>query len=391
MRKPRNQPDGAGRAARSFPTRWVERSSADPSASSEHDIEGRIGSLLEKVPPPPPLGRAAHGRIEARLRDSRGSDHLSARSWIGRFAMGSGLGAFSLLIGGVVVAASGVGAWWRIAQTRAPSHPVAEIARDDIGGTMTRHRRPRSVAPSARSDATEVSRQVTPEPAAEPVPALEGQPPAPLPPPSPDRPPAAAPFPSVSPGLRAPTSAPSVSRRGALSEPSPTQLTQETRLLKGALAELRQHHDGRIALATLNDYLGRFPNGILVGEARRARIDALLLLGRKDEARSALDHLDLEPVGRGQELLLIRGELRAHDDCAEAIADFDRVIDRTASAALVERALFGRAVCHRQEGQGSAARADALAYLDRFPAGRFAGAARRLAAAEDQAAGATRR
>ena len=151
-------------------------------------------------------------------------------------------------------------------------------------------------------------------------------------------------------------------------------------MLGGALAALRQHHDGAAALASVNEYLGRFPSGTLLGEAQRARIDALLLLGRREEALHALDRLDLDPVGRGQELLLIRGELRARRDCADAIPDFNLVLGHSAPPQLAERALFGRAVCRQQEGRKTAARADALAYLERFPAGRFADAVRRLAA-----------
>jgi hypothetical protein len=354
--------------ADSFPPRWVELGSADPSSSPENDIERRIGSLLEKVPPPPALGRAAHDRVQTRLRESRRPERPLAPSWIGRLAMGSGLGAFSFVVGGAVVAAAGVGAWWKISQTRAPSPPVVMMARDQIRRNVPRHHpHPRAVA---RADGPGASGQVTPESAPEPVPPLEAPPMEP----SSDVAMGASP-----PRPRARASAPS---RAAAHAPGSTELAQETGLLEGALAALRQQHDGAAALARLDEYLGRFPNGILVGEARRARIDALLLLGRRDDAQSALDRLDLEPVGRGQELMLIRGELRARHDCADAIADFDVVIGHAASPPLAERALFGRAACHQQEGERGAARADALAYLDRFPAGRFAGAARRLLAQE---------
>ena len=135
MSKRRTERDADLRAADSFPPMCNGSSSglgSDPSSSPEDDIERRIGSLLEKVPPPPALGRAAHDRVQARLRESRRPERALAPSWIGRLAMGSGLGAFTLVLGGAVVAAGGVGAWWKIAQTRAPSPPVAIMARDQI-------------------------------------------------------------------------------------------------------------------------------------------------------------------------------------------------------------------------------------------------------------------
>jgi hypothetical protein len=144
------------------------------------------------------------------------------------------------------------------------------------------------------------------------------------------------------------------------------------------MVQLRQRRDGAGALVTLNEYLARYPRGMLSGEARGARIDALLLLQRKNEALRALDAATLEPVGRGQELLVIRGELRARRDCAGASRDFDQVLGSSAPAPLQERALFGRAVCRRRLGNEEGARADAEAYLARFPTGRFVASVRRL-------------
>jgi hypothetical protein len=150
-----------------------------------------------------------------------------------------------------------------------------------------------------------------------------------------------------------------------------------------AMVQLRQRRDGAAALATLNEYLDHYPRGMLAGEARGARIDALLLLQRKGEALKALDATRLEPVGRGQELLVIRGELRARRDCAGAIRDFELVLGRAAPAPLEERALFGRAVCRRRQGNEEGARADGVTYLARFPEGRFASSVRRLTLGEN--------
>lgn len=159
----------------------------------------------------------------------------------------------------------------------------------------------------------------------------------------------------------------------------PSQLSQEAVLLNKAMVQLRQRRDGAAALATLNEYLEHYPQGMLAAEARGARIDALLLLQRKGEALRALEAARLEPVGRGQELLVIRGELRARRDPAGAIRDFELALGRPAPAPLEERALYGRAVSRRRQGDEKGARADAARYLTRFPEGRFASTVRRLA------------
>jgi hypothetical protein len=380
MRKPRAERGTKLRAVDSFPTRWVDLGSAGSSSSQGDDIERRVGTLLGKVPAPPGLGRAAHGRLGARLLDPGPSERTWTPSWtprwIGRLAMGSGLAAFSLFLGGAVIAAGGVGAWWKIAHPRAlSSPPVGMTARGEVVRNARPHPRRQAVA---RVDGAEVFRQVDPQP--QPQPQQQPVPPLEMPPPGPSSDVAAAATsrPAALPRPPAPASVPRITPRASAPALGSGELAQETRLLRVALAELRHQHDGAAALATLNEYLQHFPDGTLLAEARRARVDALLLLGRSDEAQGALDRLELEPIGRGQELLLIRGELRARRDCADAIADFDVVVGHAAPPRLAERALFGRAVCRQHEGQRGAARADALAYLERFPAGRFAESARRL-------------
>jgi hypothetical protein len=124
-------------------------------------------------------------------------------------------------------------------------------------------------------------------------------------------------------------------------------------------------------------YRARYPEGTLKHEAESARIDALLLLGRDDDALAELRRLPLQAQGRDLELRLIRGELAAATDCARAVADFDRVLAERAPEAFAERALHGRAACRARLGDQAGAKRDLAAYLRRFPAGRFAPEARR--------------
>ena len=98
-----------------------------------------------------------------------------------------------------------------------------------------------------------------------------------------------------------------------------------------------------------------------------ARIDALLLLDRSDEALRALEALPLDAHRRSTELQLIRGELRARTDCGRADADFTAVLAGVRTAALEERALYGRAACRRSQGDAGGAADNLRRYVDRFP------------------------
>jgi hypothetical protein len=46
---------------------------------------------------------------------------------------------------------------------------------------------------------------------------------------------------------------------------------------------------------------------------------------------------------------VLRAELRAKDDCARALSDFDVLVTQALSASLPERALYGRAAGRRRE------------------------------------------
>ena len=157
-----------------------------------------------------------------------------------------------------------------------------------------------------------------------------------------------------------------------------TALGRETALLDVAVTALRQRRDAAGALRALDQFEAQFPQGLLAGEAQRARVDALLLLGRQDQALAALKGMELLPVGRGLELVLIRAELQAQRDCLPAVADFSLVLGGEAPSSFRERALWGRAACRAQLGRAHEAGDDARAYLTHFPRGRFQERARRL-------------
>ena len=162
-----------------------------------------------------------------------------------------------------------------------------------------------------------------------------------------------------------PTSAP-----GRVTRPS--SIAIESELLQKALVKLRRDHDARSTLDLLDDYRARFPHGVLSVEASIARVDALLLLGRRDDALAWLARLPLERSGRSIELQLLRAELYAERDCNQAISDFDAILAPALASSLGERALYGRAACRLRLGDVVGGRADLHTYLARYPAGRFA-------------------
>ena len=70
-----------------------------------------------------------------------------------------------------------------------------------------------------------------------------------------------------------------------LAEPAaPSSLAEETAMIDGARAALHGG-DASGALGALDDYRARFPAGALTGSATIVRIEALVHLGRRDEAR----------------------------------------------------------------------------------------------------------
>ena len=163
----------------------------------------------------------------------------------------------------------------------------------------------------------------------------------------------------------------------AFAAPAPSQSSQlglEAASLETALTALRGGGAARAAqaLRQLEQHLLDFPRGSLELEARVARVDALLTLGRRNDARRELSTLPIERVGRKNELRLIRAELRADDDCRGALADFEVLVEQALQGSFAERALFGRGACLLRLGDAKGAQRDFDAYLERFPNGRFA-------------------
>ena len=173
----------------------------------------------------------------------------------------------------------------------------------------------------------------------------------------------------------------------AASPPPP----DEHSLLKTALQRLRTAHDPVSALAALDDYRVRFPNGGLAPEAAMLRAEAFLQIGRKGDALDELDQLSLGQMPNSDERYVVRGELRvAVGRWREALGDFDVVLRGKAGKADIgaasdtrlrdrfERALWGRALARSRLGDDAGARADLRDCLRLFPGGRFAPEAARL-------------
>ncbi len=186
------------------------------------------------------------------------------------------------------------------------------------------------------------------------------------------------PLPTPTPVVEAPTGAsvpavpeaqekPKTSPRNAA---DPIAMRPESRMLSEALVDLRRDDNPRAALALLDQYGERFPNGSLAPEAARARAEALIALGQPADALRVLD--ELSPAALGRSMLLVRAELRAElNRCPDALGDFSSTLAQNPRDSADERALFGRATCRGRTGDASGARNDLELYAVRFPHGRF--------------------
>lgn len=293
------------------------------SKSTQHEapLERKLSRLFDAVPEPDALPEIARQRVAVRLR-TRGS-------------RGGGLLLVRLVAVGAVIGVTGAAAaqwasvhWFAPAQEPMTQHLHAVRDAAPLVAQPRLPHRPSAPAP------------VVEEPAAPQVVAQEA--------------PASAVFPA------APAAAQS------------SRLGLEAASLEAALSTLRGGGPER-ALQALDQHLRQFAGGPLELEARVARVDALLTLGRRHDARRELSALPIENVGRKNELRLIRAELRADEDCRAALSDFQVLVDLPLPAAWAERALFGRGACLLKLGDQAGAQRDFERYLERFPSGRFAG------------------
>jgi tetratricopeptide (TPR) repeat protein len=162
-----------------------------------------------------------------------------------------------------------------------------------------------------------------------------------------------------------------------------SQIAEESRRLAAALATLRKGGEPHKALRLLQAYERAFPTGALRAEANRAIVEAALAADATKLARRRLEHMPLEHGDAA--LLVTRGELRARaGDCRAASRDFSRYLDRSAergTETLASRALWGRALCHQQQGQTELALADVDRLISKSTGGPWMSKALRLRAA----------
>jgi len=192
--------------------------------------------------------------------------------------------------------------------------------------------------------------------------------------------------PAATPGAGLAMLAPAASsaRVARASSPSaPGAASNGQAMLGQAMRSLRNDRDPAGALEILTRHAALFPQSPLASERSVLEVEALLALGRNDEALIHLDAMSLDNTPRSAERYVVRGELRARAQrWPEAGADFDRALAHGRGASpWQERALWGRAVTRTQAGDQAGARADLQLYLQIYPAGRFASEAARLLAA----------
>lgn len=333
-----------------LPARWIDR----PTPGNE--AEDRVAGVLRRLDPAAALSAARLARIETRLAVPGRHFALAGHRW----AI-----VVLLLLGstGVVVAGKSIAVFleWR-------RFTVEPLPVDGNAGARSSGRHGRRTAQgSLPVPTTSIMEPETPPPEI-----------------TPSLPPAPIQILATTPAVREtrPARTPHAPDPGepmpAVASPVPDPLAQETSLLAQALSALRRNGDAARALALLDGYRARFPRGSLVLEADGVRADALLALDRRAEALDLLNKLPMDEVGRGGELLVIRGELRAATNCRAAAADFDQVLARHPGAPYVERALYGRAGCRLRLGDKPGAGHDMQDYLARFPSGRFAGEVRKI-------------
>lgn len=141
----------------------------------------------------------------------------------------------------------------------------------------------------------------------------------------------------------------------------PLDETEVSKLLAEAIRLVRADGQPQAALALLDRQATRVNQSPYRHEALLIRVEALLALKRDVELLRLLDGTPLADVAASRTLLATRGRLRAAAQrCAEAVADFDRVL---AEPGRKDRqALLGRALCRETLGDAEGAKADRERY-----------------------------
>ena len=130
------------------------------------------------------------------------------------------------------------------------------------------------------------------------------------------------------------------------------------------------------ARSSFEAYQARFPAGPLRPEVDLGRLQALVSLGLNDAALQASSKfLQTYPGSRrGDEVRTMRGDtLHALGRHGDAVAEYDGV----GAGRFAGQAAWGAAVCLTDAGRKEQARQRVRNYLQRFPNGPFAGAARK--------------
>jgi hypothetical protein len=326
------------------PERWSERATGHAGTSAE-DV---IGASLRQI------RTATEPTDVAALRWARRAMVTPPRAAGGRI--------WSIAIAAAILAGGGAVAARVALRAAAPK----QSAPPSVGEPEPARRRTHARAHVPPVTAPPVD--VLPDPA---VVAPPESPQAPVPPLPPSLKTIHAPPPARLP--RAPTEPPPIARADA---------PEEARLVARAFRHLRSEGDAAAALADLEERERHFGSGTLATEAALARAEALLLLGRTDEALPILVGLRDPRSGLTPEVRAARAELLAKAKrCAEAITDFDALLAPGAPPSTRERALYGRASCRVQDGRTADAISDLESYVQQYPQGRFAPAVREALAA----------
>ena len=149
--------------------------------------------------------------------------------------------------------------------------------------------------------------------------------------------------------------------------PKPVDDSAAAKVLADAIRLVRTDRQPALALALLDRQATRLDASPYRHEALLVRVESLLVLKRDADLLRLLDGTPLDDVAASRTLLSTRGRLRAAAQrCAEALADFDRVLAEPGRKD--KQALLGRAHCRETMGDTQGAQADRERYRQESPA-----------------------